>query len=145
MSLRPNSDLVVATWLGGLAGLNSQMVVSTLPQDNTTAAASGLVQYTVVGGSPNVYLPQNAPVVRIDCWALNAGSVRPPWGKANQLAEIVKANSYLAPPRLVTLPSGYTGARILSIVPLSEPRRVLGDPGNFARYTMDLRLFWVSQ
>jgi hypothetical protein len=140
--LLPNSDLVACAWLASLAGLSAGMVGTTLPKSNATLAASGFVQATVFGGSPLAEVPQNHPVVSIDCWASNVSSSKPPWGRANQLAEIVKAATY-SPGAILTLPAGYHKARILHALALSEPRRVLGDVASVARFTFDVSFNWV--
>lgn len=145
--LHPTSDLVAVAWLKALAGLTDGQVSTTLPQDTTTWATAGFVTAATVGGTPDMYVPMARPAVSLDCWAVSPNSGSPPWGKANQLAEIVRAAVYnLAEvtPLLVSLPATYNDARVLSAYLLSEPRRVHDDDASYARYTCDLQLHWVE-
>lgn len=145
--LHPTSELVAVAWLKTLAALPSSNIATTLPKDSAGWTADGFVQVTAVGGSPNLYVPLNDPVVSVDCWAAAASGSSSPWGKANQLAEIVRAASYVrtAFPVLVTgLPGNYNNARVHSAWPITEPRRITGDPGSYARYTFDLQLVWTE-
>jgi hypothetical protein len=145
VALRANTELVAAAWLAGVTGLSSGMVASTLPQDNSSWAASGFVTVRTVGGTPGMYVPLRAPVVSVDTWAVNLNSDKPPWGKANYLAELIDAGCRASNvSRDLTLLSGYPGARVLSAYLLSEPRRAYGDQGDYAHYVMDLALHWVD-
>lgn len=146
----PNSELVFEAWLKGIDGVPPNGVGTTLPGDNTTWAASGFVQYSVVGGSPGVYVPEREPVFTVDCWAVRLNSAKPPWGMANNLAETIVEACYqgvdetIPTARVVTISrSGYEQARVQSAYPLTEPRRMPGDEARFARYQFDLALFWV--
>lgn len=140
----PTNELVAVTWLKTLPGLPANSVNTTLPADVSTWAENGFVQVTLAGGSPDMYTPQNQPVFQIDCWATNPNSEKPPWGKANNLAEIIKATVYdksvWGP---LTMPATHENVRVLGSVAQTEPRRVLSDEARFACYTIDLQLFWV--
>lgn len=111
--------------------------------------ANGYVRTSVVGGSPERYVPLRSPVVVAECWVPPAdGSHLPPWNRAGELAESVLAATYdrsLAP-LLVDLSSvgNYAPARVLTVVALGEPRRVDGDPNNWARHELDLQLTWTT-
>ena len=145
LTVRPTPDLVAVAWLKGVAGIPSGSVATTLPSDNTTWAASGFVQVTVVGGSPEPHMPLRVPVLSVDCWAVNPGSGRPPWGKAATLAELVRDGTLAADVgRTVTLPVGGLTARVLSVYALSEARRILDDDGSYARFSLDVALAWVG-
>lgn len=143
-----NTDLVVVAWLSQLPGLNSGMVATSLPEDNTTWAASGFVAVKTVGGTPNAYVPLREPVVTLDCYAAPAqGSAKAPWAQANNLAEtVVKACYQLSSfnTTLVLGPAGYPNARMLQARPLQEPRRVFGDRSFYAHYSFDLQTHWIS-
>lgn len=142
--LRPTSDLVVVTWLKGLSGLGN-LVATELPASAASWAASGFTQVATVGGTPSIDYALANPVVTLDFWANAPGSGRPPWMKANQLAEIVRAGllDHASVGRLLTLPAAYDNARVITAYPLQEPRRVRDDDAEFARYTMDALFSWV--
>jgi len=140
----PTNELVAVHWIRSIEGIPDTGVATQLPADNSTWAASGFVQVTLTGGAPDLYTPQNQPLIQVDCWATNPNSEKPPWGKANNLAEIIKAATY--DKRYwghLGLPATHENARVLGSVAVSEPRRVLGDEARFACYTFDLQLFWV--
>lgn len=148
----PHDELVAVAWLKGVDGVPGSGVGTTLPGDGTTWAASGFVQVSgPVGGNPGMDVPLHRPVMQVDTWACNLGSAKPPWGKANQLAELIVAGCYgrgddPAPAgRTVTLPSGYQNARVLSAYATTVPRRnQLVDDARMARYTFDLQLHWTA-
>ena len=145
MTLRANTDLVACAWLGGVTGLTPAMVAATLPTDNTSWAASGFVTVRTSGGSPGLYVPLRAPVVTVDCWAVNPSSAKPPWGKANYLAELIDVGCRATNVnRTLTLPTNYPAARVLSAYLVTEPRRAYGDQGDYARFVLDLALHWVD-
>jgi len=147
MSLRPTSELVAVAWIKGVAGVPVTSVATDLPADNSTWSASGFVQVTAVGGSPNIYVPVAQPVIQVDCWAVNPNSSKPPWGKANQLAEVIRMGCLDHPNvgRLLSgFPAAYSNARCLSVYPISEPRRIRDDAADYAHYTMDLQFMWVE-
>lgn len=154
MTWHATSELVALAWLRGVPGLDPADVGDTLPEDNTTWSACGFTQLVaVVGGTPGMYVPERTPVVQVDFWATNPGSPLPPWGKARQLAEAVIADTYLPTAGLGTggtrdvtalMPSGFRGAVVQSAYVVTEPRRLPGDAGAYARLTMDLALAWVE-
>lgn len=150
MTLRPHNELVGIAWLKGVPGLPAGSIGTTLPSDNSTWSASGFIQVGIAGGSPEPYLPIHRPVLQLDFWAVNSSGSRPPWGKANQLAEVVKANCYdhqdAATPTLRTVTlhvAGYQQARVLSAQMMTEPRRMPDDEARYARYSADLALVWT--
>jgi hypothetical protein len=141
-----NTDLAVTAWLAGLPGLNSGMVATTLPEDNTSWAASGFVAARTVGGTPEMYVPLRQPVVSVDCYAVPpAGGNKPQWGQANNLAETIVSACYSTSNFGATLagPAGYPHMRMLQAHPLQEPRRVYGDRSFYARYSFDLQVYWI--
>lgn len=141
--LRATTELVAIAWLKGVVG---DIVATTLPRDNATWAASGFVTLATVGGTANSYVPLRSPVVAVDCWAVKPDSNRPPWNQATYLAEQIQAACYDSAntPRLLTLPSGYPAARVLSAYSEYEPRRVPADPGGYARISCGLTFNWVQ-
>jgi hypothetical protein len=145
VSLHPTNELVAVAWLKGVTDLGGR-VATELPADEVSWADGGFVQVTGIGGSPERTMPVAKPVVSLDFWACAPGSGRPPWGKANQLAEHVRADvhAHATTARTVTLPSAYSDARVITAYLLTEPRRVRSDVAYWAHYTADLHLSWVE-
>ena len=140
---RPNTELIAVAWLKTLAGVPSGSVGTTLPAAEAFAT-DGFVQVVgVVGGSPDAYVPLRNPVVQVDTWAVNPGSKRPPWGKANTLIENILAACFTTPDPIV-LRDEYFAARLFEVAATTEPRRIPGDEGGFARYSADLHFHWIQ-
>jgi hypothetical protein len=141
--LLPNNEQVVASWLAGVTGLTTA-IGSTLPADTSSWATKGFVQYTLVGGTPDKDIPMRRPVVRIDSWAANTNSNKPPWNRASQALEIIRVDTLLTrAERAITMPTTYEPARVLSAYFISEPRRILDDQAGFARIQVDLQMHWT--
>lgn len=140
----PVTDLVVQAWLASLPGLDAGMVGAVLPQDTSGWAQTGFVQATTVGGTPDQDTGLRPAHVQIDCWAVKPGSSKPPWFRANQLAELIVAACVDGTGQQATLTLGpsYDPARVLTVRPLGEPRRAPGDDGGFARYLFDIAVTW---
>jgi hypothetical protein len=159
----PTSPLVARAWLAQVPGITAAMTATSVPRvgkDSLPAwVATGLLTVQVVGGSPDAEMAIAQPVVSVKCWAVNAsqdaqtGQVvvqnKPPWGRSEQLAELVRAASYPmqrdGSKKLVTLPvAGYYQATVQSAYMLTEPRP-LQDPSKYACHQFDLQMFWVAQ
>ncbi len=145
-----NSELVAGAWLSQLPGLNSGMVGAMVPEKaeaNASLVSSGFVTYSVVGGSPNEYVPERQPVLAVKTYgfAPDTASRKPPWNVANNLAEIIansvyqlsNFNSVLAMPN-----ASYPHAQVQSGKLITEPRRVYGDRAYWAVYLTEIQLFW---
>lgn len=147
--LRPTTELVAVAWTAGL--FDEPIVSTTLPKPSSDQTISwtdtGFVVVSTVGGTPNWYHPMRDPVVSVDCWAVNPHSAKPPWGKANNLAETILAGCLDVPniPRLLTLPGDFPSARVLTAYPLGEPQRVRDDQASYARYNFPLALMWRAE
>jgi hypothetical protein len=146
-ALHPTSELVAMAWLrSAVTGLAS-IVATTLPapaSDGTISwTTTGFVQVTTLGGSPETDYRLRHPAIGVTCWAVNQGSSKPPWGKANQLAEAIVAATYGSNWRLTNLPAAYRNAHV-SNMRASEPRRLPDDGGGYARYTFDLYPDWIE-
>jgi hypothetical protein len=141
--LRATTELVTVAWLKGVVG---DIVATTLPRSNASWAASGFVQVATVGGTANMYVPIRQPVMSVACWAGSPESNRPPWNKATWLAEQIQAACYdvANTPRLLTLPTGYPHARVLSAYTAYEPRRVPDDEASYARINFGLVVNWIE-
>jgi hypothetical protein len=143
--LYPNTELVACAWVGSLPGLTSDMVATQLPDDNSAWAASGFVTLQIVGGSPNLDVPMRSPVLEISAWATRPGSNKPPWGRANNLIEAVLAGTYAQDQnRPTVLPGLFPRASVRAAQAVTEPRRVYADPADYARYAMNVQLWWTA-
>lgn len=149
MAHHPNSELVAVALLRLVpeivtAGIG---VATELPGEPVGWVGGAFVQVSSVGGSPDRYVPIARPVLQVDCYAAAANSTRSPWGRANGVAEYIRSAMYggmLMPVRL-TMPSGaYNRADAIGAWMLTEPRRVLDDAADFARFTFDMQIDWVE-
>jgi hypothetical protein len=142
--LLPNSELVAVAWLQGIPYLGSRVATS-LPTDNSTWSAAGFVTAVAAGGNSNSELPWRMPAIGVTCWGAAPGSGKPPWNLASQLAEQIREAvlAHTTAPRRVTLPSGYENAFVRNVRLLTEPTRAPGDVSSYARYTLDLAIWWV--
>jgi hypothetical protein len=146
MSIYPTPDLVAVTWLKSVAGLPTNQIATTLPADNSSWATSGFVQVTAIGGNPGREVPFWQPAIQIDCWANNPNSQKPPWGKAGHLAATIQWATYGArQPGVLALGGTFHPTRLMSVYPLTEPRRILSDEAGFARVQIDLLMTWTIQ
>lgn len=145
-----SSDLVFVAWIRSITGLTADGVATQLPSDESGWAANGFVVVpTTIGGSPHQTAPLRRPVGQVECWAVNPGSVRLPWAKANQLAEQIRHGTYdrLNFGRALTITNGpdtYPVASVKSAQIMTEPRRVWSDAGDYAGFVFDLALQWVQ-
>jgi hypothetical protein len=146
VTLLANNDLVATGFLKAILGWTSN-VGADLP-DAASWSPDGFVQITSgIGGSSSVYVPRHSPVVSVKCWARNASaSRRPPWPKANNTAEAIRAGCFTAyrRPVAVTLPAGYPGASVHSAYLLTEPMRLPNDDSAYACYQFNLQMHWTT-
>jgi hypothetical protein len=144
-TLLPGNDRVAVAFLKSYLGLES--IASTLPTDATRWQATGFIQAQTVGGSPDRSVPRAEPVVRVDAWANSGQSNKTPWGRAEALAEAVRRAVIEFPTeaygQTLDLGADFRNVRVLSVWPISEPRRVENDPSGYARFTSDFALSWV--
>lgn len=145
-----NNDLVTMAWIRTIPGVDFNQVGTTLPGDASKWSAAGFIQITSVGGSPHPDIPTHRPVMGIDTWAVGVSQTgeaggKPPWGKANALAEMIRAGCYRNT-ELGVIPLNAPGlyARVQSVMPTTEPFRMPGDDARYARYHLDLQLIWVD-
>lgn len=137
--LLANTELVALAWLKETFPAGG---VGTILPNDATWSASGFTQVTALGGSSDQYLAFVHPVIGIDCWAFKAGSNKPPWGKANNLAETIRRACIKARPHRVTLGNNYPQAQFYTAQMLTEPRRV-PDAANYARYNFSVAFHWA--
>ncbi len=144
----PNTDLVALAWLASIPGFSSDMVATTLP-DPSAWSADGFVVVTGGVGGTMLDVPAKAPVVQVDCYATAPGSNKPPWGTANRLAEHIRAETFQRDRAVRDLqisagPVTYPPARVASARLVTEPRRMYGDPADWAHVQFDLQLLWTE-
>lgn len=137
-------EQVAVAWLKTLPTIPSDKVATSLPADSTVWGSTGFVQVTIAGGSPASSVPLYRPVVQVDCWAATTGSAKPPWGRAGSLAQAIVWATYRFRGQVVNLGTDFAVASLLSVRPLSEPRRIPDDEAGFARVQLDLELSWTS-
>lgn len=143
----PTTPMVAAAWLATLSGITAAMVGTTLPaNDNTSWAASGFITINPAGGLADLYLPVAHPVVTLKFWAVDPDTGLPPWDKAIQLAETVRAGCLgsTGTGQIVTLPYSPQNARVLSAYLMQEPRQAFADAGDYACWVADMALHWAA-
>lgn len=149
----PNSELVALAWIRDIVTAYDVGVGTTLqgPDPDTQILSwgdTGFIQARVVGGSINGTVPLREPVLAIDCFAANVGKNRPPWGRANSIAELIvlaaRSINWGDTQRPVTLPAGYGLARVCDGSVINEPERRTADEANYARYGFELSVSWLA-
>jgi hypothetical protein len=147
--LLPNNELVGVSWISSIAGLQVDGVATQLPSAEASWKTYGFVTIAVVGGSPENNTSIRRPVFQVDCWAVNRGSDKPPWWRANAMCEQIRAATFdrQHSHRGCTITAGnasYPNAIVLAATMMTEPRRGYGDPGDYARYLFDLQMWWTQ-
>jgi hypothetical protein len=158
LPLLATDELVAIAWISSITGLSPDIVATQLPaparKDGTpadwvSAPPFGFVVVSAVGGNPDESLPVNRPVIQVDCWATKPGSNKPPWGRANRIAQAIVAATQdrVTIPRHLTLNANgviYPPAVVQGAKVMTTPRRTFDDVGDFARYQLDLWLQWIQ-
>lgn len=156
MTYHPNSELVTCAWLSSIpgSGFTSNMVATQAPPQEQWPAVGGISQFItcrVVGGTPKPVgqAPLAMPVMEVKCWALKLTSTKPPWFAANNMAEIIRIAMYSRGlgvfGRALTIQANgldYNPAVVLETVMHTEPRRIYGDPREYAVYQFDMGVTW---
>lgn len=144
--LRANSELVARAFVSSLnLGPSASYGVGTiLPEDKNTWK-DGFVQVQIVGGQTDMYVPTRKPMIQCDVYVPSINSSKPQWGRANNIVEGIINAAYVGNFPSFDLDLGtYPTVRVQSMYIASEPRRIYGDPGGHARYTMDIVITWVA-
>jgi hypothetical protein len=152
-----NDEIVTIAWIASIPGFSPDMVATQLPpsanKDGTPAgwvvAGKGFVTVAVAGGTPDPLLPVKRVVMQVDCWATRPGSNKPPWNVANALAMAIQFATWdrVTMSRRLTLGvrgQPYPMASVQGAAMMTAPRRILDDAGDFARYSFDLGLQWIT-
>lgn len=157
LPLLATTEQTVAAWIASIPGIialgGMQAVGTTLPADanpDGTPAAwtqTGYVTVSVVGGSPDIYLPVKKPVIQVDTWATVPGSNLPPWQMANVLMETIRYATLQRKGfnRVLALSAGgigYPSAVVDSAYFLTEPRRSYSDAADYAHFLADVQFVW---
>lgn len=154
----PSDEDVAIAWIGSIPGFSTAIVAEQLPEDTNkdgTPAAwvidppFGFVTVAVVGGNPDAEMPIDLPVIQCDFWSTRPGSNKPPWPYAKRLARnVIRAtrDPVTMRRRLDISVNGvaYPPAAVLGAYFQTTPRRVPGDIGDYARYSGDLQLHWIT-
>jgi hypothetical protein len=141
------TEKVVVAWLASLPGITAAMVDPQLPppdsNGNLSWAASGFITPYGLGGAPNIYVPVAKPVVGLKCWTVDPTTGVPPWNKAANLAETIRAGCFTnSDSQFLTIPYADWDARLISAYMLTEPRRAFGDLGDYACFDCEVQLHW---
>lgn len=150
MAIYPSNQVVVQAWLKSLDGIPDTKVATTLPKNqeggvsNEIIAPSGFITVNAMPSTPHTHLPQKQVNYQMETWAVNTDSQKIPWGKANNLAEIVWHALYDQSNfgHLAT-PVQFDNVRVMSGLPLSEPTPMEADDGRMAVFMMEFYLVWV--
>jgi hypothetical protein len=142
----PSNEMVAVAWLKQSVAYLGNRVATELPSDNSSWSASGFTTVATTGGTPNIEVAVNEPVMSVDSWGVSLNSGRPPWNLAAQPAEAIKAAAvdHGTIPKILVMPVGFNQVRVFSVVPRTEPRRVNGDAAGYAHYQQDLEFRWVK-
>lgn len=152
----PTSELVALTCIRDLVTAYGIGAGTTLqgpdPETHTLSwGASAFVTARAVGGSINGTVPLREPVLSIEVSAVNEKSKsRPPWGRANSVAEMIVRACYSFDFGDTERPvSGGSGgdawlARVCDMSALTEPQRIPGDEAGYARYSFEMSVSWLA-
>jgi hypothetical protein len=151
--LLPNAETVVVSYLKAIDVIGNN-VATDLPGPDTNGnypwQDTGFIRVGAVFEDINFYTTVRETVATIECFAFTPNASKPPYPKANLIAEKV-VNSTLPNQHFnvlkgkLELPSRYYPVSILEATIATGPRRdfrLVND--NRAIYMVDLRLVWVA-
>lgn len=143
------NELVAIAWVAGIPGFTASGVGDQLPASEMEWAEGGyvVVPFTV-GGTPMDSAPVQRPVVSVQCWATVPNSDKLPWRKAGNLADQIRLATYdrgYASRRPLRLPDPYPICWVQVAKVLTHPQRIFSDAGDYAGFSFDLYLTWISQ
>lgn len=149
MPFIPSNEVVFEAWLLALTSMPAGLeAATTFPKDEVVfplLQGAGFVRHQVVGGAPDIDVPQNQPVMQVEFWACKPNSPKIHWGKANHLAELLKKECvrHRGSWGRITTPSEYEDARVQVVNVQGEPRRITRDEARFGGYSLEAQMFWV--
>lgn len=144
----PTPELVAIHWIKGVPGVPVDLVATTVPERSDEFAKSGFIQVASAGGDRDIETGMRNSNITVSSWAYNPDSQKVPWGKANNLLELILAGTEedgrvpSRAARRLTLPAQYNDARVRTVYPIGEPQRI-PEEGDFARYSMTLVIVWT--
>jgi hypothetical protein len=147
VSYRPPIDLTVVAWLAGIAELSGVDVSTSMLSE---VKGIGFIRVSLVGGAPDGAVPLRQGVVTCSCYARRMNSSKPAWGQAAHIADTVLDACYGTNVARTVQPRGESGAGswptvdVCSVRPMTEPRRITGDPDALARYDIDVEFVTMS-
>jgi hypothetical protein len=139
-------EVVTKAWIAQLPSFTADMVDEQLPRDRSVWVVSGFITVTVVGGATVPEFRLESPVIAVTGWAHEPGIDRPPWEKARNLVEMVKAGTFQPPGPSgwrLELPRCSEDAVVKTAYAIGKPRRQYGDFGDYAGYVQNLVLNWT--
>jgi len=151
--LLPNAEIVVVSYLKAL-NVAGDAVSTDLPgpdkNGNYPWQDTGFIRVGSIFEDINYYTTRREAVATLECFAYTPNAAKPPYPRANLLAEkVVNAtlpNQYFNPVRgAIELPSRYYPVSILEATITTGPRRdlrIIQDTR--AVYMLDLRILWVA-
>lgn len=133
-------ETVAVEWAKLATGVGAD---TSLPEDNTTWAASGFSVVVAVSGGSNIYYQLHKTVVSFETYACSPHTDMPPWWMASNLCEAMRAETYNHEGRWINLPYRDQNARVLQSYLVTTPRRLYGDLGDYAGYAVSVCLNWT--
>lgn len=151
--LLPNAEIVIVSYLKAL-NVNGNNVATDLPGPDVNGSYpwqdTGFVRVGSVFEDINYYTTMREAVATIECFAYTKDANRPPYARANLLAEKIVQSTlpnqhYNVLKGKLELPSRYYPVSILDATIATGPRRdVRLVQDNRAVYMVDLRIVWVA-
>ena len=141
MPKRVSAQQVAVAWVKSLPDFMGIPVATTLaPQAGWgTGVQDFVVAGFSLGGIPGAYTLTRVPVVQMDCFAKAPNSNRPAWNRASMLTEALRDACYSGyAAGVLSFAGGFPSVTLHSVVPMSEPRRILSDVAAIAHYSIDL-------
>jgi hypothetical protein len=142
------TERVAVAWLGSLSTFSPSMVGTELPDLQVTDwSATGFLVVTTTGGSSDIEIPVEHPIVGVQCFAVSPDTGVPPWGFADDLAAAIGAGcaATTGVEQLLTLPTSDQNARLMSAYTVGVARRSYSDMGDYACKQTSLALHWVTR
>lgn len=136
----PTAEIVTVAWLRDAL---STQDIGTIAPDAAKWTGDTYAALASVGGDVDRSVPIRSAVIQVDCYARRpATTANLAWNRAYLLAEKIRLASYRVSGIEIT-PTGYDPVWISSVYMLTEPRRLVDDPGGLARYTFDLHVVFT--
>lgn len=136
----PTAEIVTVAWLRNV--LDSADVGTIVP-DTTKWTGDTYAAVASIGGLVDRAVPIRSATLQVDCYARRpATSVNLAWNKAYLLAEKIRLACYRVSGVDIT-PAGYEPVWLSTVYMLTEPRRLVDDPGGLARYTFDVQVIFT--